>query len=112
MLERSEAHVQSGVTLVTRTGEALKKIGQQVATINENVRAMVTSSQEQSAGLQEINTAVNQMDQVTQQNAAMVEETTAAVHSVFSETETLNEALCRFRLDGQQGSGNVTYRAA
>ena len=112
LLERSEAHVQSGVTLVTRTGEALKKIGQQVATINENVRAMVTSSQEQSAGLQEINTAVNQMDQVTQQNAAMVEETTAAVHSVFSETETLNEALCRFRLDGQQGSGNATYRAA
>ena len=112
LLERSEAHVQSGVTLVTRTGEALKQIGDHVLTINENVRAMVTSSQEQSVGLQEINTAVNQMDQVTQQNAAMVEETTAAVHSVFGETETLNDALSRFRLDGPSGSGRIASRAA
>ncbi|MBW8318055.1 MAG: HAMP domain-containing protein [Rhizobium sp.] len=112
LLERSEAHVQSGVTLVTRTGEALKQIGDHVLTINDNVRAMVTSSQEQSVGLQEINTAVNQMDQVTQQNAAMVEETTAAVHSVFGETETLNEAVSRFRIDGQSGTGDLAYRAA
>jgi methyl-accepting chemotaxis protein len=93
--------VQSGVTLVTRTGEALQKIGGHVQSINSNVKAMVTSSQEQSVGIQEINTAVNQMDQVTQQNAAMVEETTAAVHTVFEETETLNQAISRFRIGGQ-----------
>jgi methyl-accepting chemotaxis protein len=101
LLEKSEAHVQSGVTLVTRTGEALQKIGGHVQSINSNVKAMVTSSQEQSVGIQEINTAVNQMDQVTQQNAAMVEETTAAVHTVFEETETLNQAISRFRIGGQ-----------
>ena len=101
LLEKSEAHVQSGVTLVTRTGEALQKIGGHVQSINSNVKAMVTSSQEQSVGIQEINTAVNQMDQVTQQNAAMVEETTAAVHTVFEETETLNQAIARFQIGGK-----------
>jgi len=103
LLEKSEAHVQSGVTLVTRTGEALQKIGGHVQSINANVKAMVTSSQEQSVGIQEINTAVNQMDQMTQQNAAMVEETTAAVHTVYEETGTLNQAIARFQLSGQIG---------
>ncbi len=112
LLERSESHVQSGVTLVTRTGEALKQIGQHVMAINENVRAMVTSSQEQSVGLQEINSAVNQMDQVTQQNAAMVEETTAAVHSVFGETENLSEAVSRFRIRDANGQAGYSSRAA
>ena len=115
LLEKSEAHVQSGVTLVTRTGEALQKIGGHVQSINSNVKAMVTSSQEQSVGIQEINTAVNQMDQVTQQNAAMVEETTAAVHTVFGETETLNQAISRFQISGQamgQASHERRARAA
>jgi methyl-accepting chemotaxis protein len=101
LLERSEHHVRSGVTLVTRTGEALQKIGEHVVRINDSVKAMVSSSQEQSAGLQQINTAVNQMDQMTQQNAAMVEETTAAVHTVFGETRVLNEAVAHFQLGAE-----------
>lgn len=98
LLDRSGAHVHAGVALVNRAGDALQKIGEHVVKINDNVRAMVSSSQEQSVGLQQINTAVNQMDQMTQQNAAMVEETTAAVHSVFGETEVLNQAVGHFQL--------------
>ncbi|MEM5474322.1 methyl-accepting chemotaxis protein [Hoeflea sp. AS60] len=112
LLEKSEAHVQSGVTLVTRTGEALQKIGGHVQSINSNVKAMVTSSQEQSVGIQEINTAVNQMDQVTQQNAAMVEETTAAVHTVFEETQTLNQAISRFQISAVVNHQQRRARAA
>jgi len=113
LLEKSEAHVQSGVSLVTRTGEALQKIGGHVQAINTNVKAMVTSSQEQSVGIQEINTSVNQMDQMTQQNAAMVEETTAAVHTVFEETETLNQAISRFQISGKaKGQASHQRRAA
>lgn len=112
LLGRSEDHVQAGVTLVTRTGEALRKIGEQVVAINENINAMVSSSREQSVGLQEINTAVNQMDQMTQQNAAMVEETTAAVHTVFNEMQVLNEAVRRFQIEGRQGGDPTVYRAA
>ena len=97
---------------MTRTGEALQKIGGHVQSINSNVKAMVTSSQEQSVGIQEINTAVNQMDQVTQQNAAMVEETTAAVHTVFGETETLNQAISRFQISGQASGPRRALKAA
>jgi methyl-accepting chemotaxis protein len=56
------------------------------------------STQEQAVGLAEVNTAVNQMDQVTQQNAAMVEESTAASHSLAQEAENLAHAIARFEV--------------
>ncbi|HEY1735373.1 MAG TPA: methyl-accepting chemotaxis protein, partial [Methylovirgula sp.] len=57
-----------------------------------------TSAQDQAVGLQEVNTAVSQMDQVTQQNAAMVEESTAASHTLSHETEELTRILGRFQV--------------
>ena len=75
LITNSVTEVGDGVALVSQTGEALQKIEQHVLRINERVSSIITSSQEQSAGLQQINTAINQMDQVTQQNAAMVEQT-------------------------------------
>ena len=60
------------------------------------VAEIAASAQQQAAGLAEVNTAVNQMDQVTQQNAAMVEESTAASHSLAQEAETLAQAIARF----------------
>jgi methyl-accepting chemotaxis protein len=79
----------------------------EVQEINEHVKAIVISAREQSTGLQEINTAVNTMDQGTQQNAAMVEQQTAASHSLASEAESLNSLLRQFNLGGQ-----VTGRSA
>ena len=61
---------------------------------------IAASAQEQSAGLQQVNIAVNQMDQVTQQNAAMVEEATAASHSLAREAETLSELMAQFNVGG------------
>ena len=81
LVGRSSDEVRSGVELVTATGEALHRIGEDVLRINEHVKAIVTSAREQSVGLSEINSAVGQMDQVTQQNAAMVEQTNAASHT-------------------------------
>lgn len=112
LLDRSGGHVRSGVTLVSRTGEALQKIGQHVMKINDNIKAMVSSSQEQSVGLQQINSAVNQMDQVTQQNAAMVEEASAAVHTVFSETDALNAAVGHFRIEPTTPASSARRKAA
>ena len=60
--------------------------------------AIVEAAQEQSSGLQQINTAVNQMDQDTQKNAAMVEETTAASHGLAREASSLNQLLGQFKL--------------
>ena len=59
---------------------------------------IAASAQEQSSGLSQVNAAVNQMDQMTQQNAAMVEESTAAAHSLAQETTSLSDLMGRFRI--------------
>ena len=59
---------------------------------------MAASAQEQARGLAEVNTAVNQMDQVTQQNAAMVEQTTAASHALAREATRLAERMAELRI--------------
>ncbi len=71
-----------------------------MAEINGLVAEIAASSKEQANGLHEVNNAVNHMDQVTQQNAAMVEQSTAATHSLKSETAELGRLVGRFRLAG------------
>jgi methyl-accepting chemotaxis protein len=98
----SSRQVESGVTLVGQTGEALQRIVGQVAEISTLVSEIAASAKEQSVGLSEVNTAVNQMDQVTQQNAAMVEQSTAASHSLARESGELTRLVARFRLAQRQ----------
>lgn len=98
LITTSNTQVEQGVKLVGETGRALETIVTEVQEINRHVLAIVESAQEQSSGLQQINTAVNQMDQDTQKNAAMVEETTAASHSLASEVVALNRLLSQFKL--------------
>ncbi|MBB2712954.1 methyl-accepting chemotaxis protein [Rhizobium sophoriradicis] len=100
LITNSGAHVQTGVSLVGETGKALDAIVTEVQEINQHVHAIAEASREQSIGLQEINTAVNTMDQGTQQNAAMVEQSTAASHSLATEATALNTLLGQFRLTG------------
>jgi methyl-accepting chemotaxis protein len=107
LISKSAEEVESGVKLVTATGEALKVIGDHVIAINGQLDAISTSAREQSVGLSEVNTAVNQMDQTTQQNAAMVEEATAASASLATEADRLRQLIAQFQL----GNGSQdTYR--
>ncbi|AJC81372.1 methyl-accepting chemotaxis protein [Rhizobium etli bv. phaseoli str. IE4803] len=101
LINTSSDLVKNGVGLVGQTGKALEEIVTQVGHIDGNVVAIVEASREQATGLKEINQAVNTLDQATQQNAAMVEESTAASHSLAREAETLRILLTRFRLPGQ-----------
>jgi methyl-accepting chemotaxis protein len=77
------------VQLVGDTGQALSGIVGKVAEIDTLISEIAQSSQEQATGLNQVNTAVNQMDQVTQQNAAMVEQATAAAANLKSESGAL-----------------------
>jgi methyl-accepting chemotaxis protein len=77
LIASSTTQVNKGVKLVGETSQALSVIVDRVAEIDGLITDIATSASEQSTGLNEVNTAVNQMDQVTQQNAAMVEESTA-----------------------------------
>lgn len=108
LITTSTTHVGRGVELVTATGEALGNIFADVQEINHHVRGIVIAAQEQSSGLQQINIAVNQVDRDTQQNATMVEETTAASHNLASEVRALNELLSQFKLSGPNDFSTVS----
>jgi len=98
LISESEAQVSKGVALVGATGEALNRIAGQVAAINGVVSDIAASAHEQATGLHQVNTAVGQMDHVTQQNAAMVEQSTAASHGLTQESLELARLIARFRL--------------
>ncbi|MEX6507974.1 methyl-accepting chemotaxis protein [Jiella sp. M17.18] len=96
LISASADQVETGVELVGRTGEALKAIAEQVSQINAIVSEISSSAREQATNLGEVNTAVGQMDQVTQQNAAMAEESTAACQHLARETGELGRLIARF----------------
>ena len=98
LITASGEQVKRGVGLVDETGQALETIVAEVQQIDRNVQAIVQAAREQSTGLQEINTAVNQMDQGTQQNAAMVEQSNAAAHTLATEVSALANRLAQFNL--------------
>ncbi|HMP61864.1 MAG TPA: methyl-accepting chemotaxis protein [Phenylobacterium sp.] len=103
LIGASTAQVAGGVDLVGRTGAALQRIVEQVSEITQIVEEIAASSKEQAEGLAQVNTAVNQMDQVTQQNAAMVEQSTAASHALAREAAELARLMAQFRT-GQAGA--------
>jgi len=111
LINTSGEQVRNGVALVGETGTALEAIVREVQEINQNVTAIVTSAREQSTGLAEINMAVNQMDQGTQKNAAMVEQSTAASHGLAQQATALMQLLGQFRL-GEETQRMVAPRVA
>ncbi|WP_439627818.1 methyl-accepting chemotaxis protein [Shinella sp.] len=98
LVTRSSEEVKTGSRLVQATGESLGRIGGDVLRNHEHMSSIVTAAREQTSGLQEINVAVTQMDQVTQQNAAMVEETNAASHTLAQDAENLSRLVGQFQI--------------
>ena len=107
LISTSAQQVEAGVKLVGETGEALSRIVTQVAEVSGVVDEIAASASEQASGLAEINTAVNHMDQATQQNAAMVEKSTAASHALAQDTGQLAEFTGRFQLGPQDEHKNA-----
>ncbi|WP_187968024.1 PAS domain-containing methyl-accepting chemotaxis protein [Aquibium microcysteis] len=98
LISTSTAHVDNGVTLVGNTRDALMRIVASFGGISELVGAMAASAEAQSTGIAQINVAIGQMDQSTQQNAAMVEQSTAAAVSLDREAEAMAELVGRFEV--------------
>jgi len=111
LISASGTQVATGVKLVGETGQALGRIVAQVSQLNGLVVELAASAKEQSTGLGEVNAAVNQMDQVTQQNAAMVEQATAASHSLSGEAQELAHLVGQFKI-GESVAAPVLKRAA
>jgi methyl-accepting chemotaxis protein len=107
LITASSGQVEAGVDLVGQTGAALGRIVKQIETITQTVEGIAASAQEQASGLAQVNAAINQMDQVTQQNAAMVEESTAASQALADKTSELLRLMGQFRLTGRQAQAPV-----
>jgi methyl-accepting chemotaxis protein len=107
LINTSSQQVAKGVSLVDETGKALQSIIGEVGDIKGNIAAIVEASREQATGLKEINKAINLMDQNTQQNAAMVEESSAASHSLAREADSLRTLISKFSF-GKQSSSKVS----
>lgn len=107
LISSSSVDVETGVGLVGETAEALERIAARVGEINTLVATVAASAEEEARGVAEVNIAVTQMDQITQQNAAMVEESTAASHDLAEEADGLARLVQRFKI----GSMNLDAAA-
>jgi methyl-accepting chemotaxis protein len=97
LIQKSETEVTSGVALVRSTGEALGEIADFVSHIGDHMSSIATASREQAAGIHQITTAMSQMDQMTQQNAAMVEDNTDLALGVAEGAANLSALINRFK---------------
>ncbi|OAJ55819.1 methyl-accepting chemotaxis protein [Paraburkholderia ginsengiterrae] len=98
LIETSTHTVEAGASLVANAGSTMGEIVQSVRRVNEILEEISNASREQSAGIEQVNRAVGEMDQVTQQNAALVEQTAAAAHSLKDQVGVLREAISSFAL--------------
>jgi methyl-accepting chemotaxis protein len=110
LISASGEQVGSGVRLVGLTGEALTRIVGHVDQMSGLMTEIANAAQEQATALAEVNSAVNQMDKVTQQNAAMVEQSTAASHSLAGEAEELTRLVGQFRTGAASAQRSATHK--
>ncbi|WP_100657321.1 methyl-accepting chemotaxis protein [Alteromonas flava] len=98
LVEKSAGTVGEGIKLVEASGEAFNNMNELIENMNRLMEDISTAATEQATGINEISTAVNEMDHVTQQNAALVEESTAASDQLVQEASTVSDLLSFFRV--------------
>jgi len=99
LITNSTGQVKRGVTLVGETGELLQAIVERIASVNGQVKDMAEASATQASSLEQVNSSVGDMDRMTQQNAAMVEESTAAARSLADEAAELGRLVSQFKTE-------------
>ncbi|VWM13351.1 methyl-accepting chemotaxis protein [Burkholderia lata] len=106
LIEDSVAQINGGAELVERAGEAMRTVSSSITRVVQTMSEITAASVEQSVGIEQVNQAVTQMDQLTQQNAALVEEVAAAAASLNDQTAHLMQAVSVFELgDGRAARG-------
>ncbi|MBA4040812.1 MAG: methyl-accepting chemotaxis protein [Sphingobium sp.] len=112
LITTSAEQVSAGVSLVGETGTLLDRIVTRIGDISGMITTIAQSAETQATNLQQVNGAVGEMDKMTQQNAAMVEQSTAAARSLASEAEALAEVVARFKLAGDMSAHRHSRPAA
>ncbi len=98
LISTSNAQVRQGAELVNRAGQSLTEIVTSVKKVADIVAEIASASREQATGLDEVNTAVSNMDEMTQRNGALVEQTTASAQAMATQADQLNELVAYFKL--------------
>jgi methyl-accepting chemotaxis protein len=112
LIQDSVRKVEDGSVLVTQSGQTLEKIVASVKKVSDIVAEIAAASREQSSGIEQVNRAVMQMDELTQQNAALVEQATAASQAMAEQVRGLNEMLGRYRVLESAFKANTDIVAA
>ncbi|MCW1384438.1 HAMP domain-containing methyl-accepting chemotaxis protein [Novosphingobium sp. KCTC 2891] len=112
LIASSAREVSGGVVLVGKTGTALTAMVSRVSGIAGLVAEIADAAQDQAGSLEQVNTAVIDMDRMTQQNAAMVEESTAAARSLAQEASELSRLVAQFRTSAHSGAAPIEVRRA
>lgn len=111
LIEESGRRVEDGSKLVEQAGETMAGVVGAVRRVSEIIDEISTAAQEQSQGIAQVNAAVVQMDRITQQNAALVQEAAAASASLAEQAQTLQKAVAVFRVSDGPGQVQACLRA-
>jgi len=98
LIAASNGHVRSGAGLVGQAGQSLQDIVIAIKKVSDIVAEIAAASREQSTGLEQVNAAVTQMDELTQRNSALVEETSASAQALSNQAQELTEVVSFFRV--------------
>lgn len=109
LINDSVKNVENGVELVDKTGKTMNEIVNSVKKVTDIMEEISSASQEQFSGINKVNEAVMEMDEITQQNSALVEESAAAAESMKDQTQKLMQAVLVFKLEGVQ-QANIAGR--
>ncbi len=111
LIQDSVAKVDEGSKLVDESGRTLDEIVNAVKKVTDIVAEIAAASREQSSGIEQVNKAVMQMDQTTQQNAALVEEASAASQAIVQQAQALNGMIARYNV-GDEGAARPAKAVA
>jgi methyl-accepting chemotaxis protein len=111
LITNSSGQVQEGVELVNKAGASLIEIVDSIKKVAEIVSGIASASAEQSTGIDQVNTALTQMDEVTQQNSALVEENAASAKSLEQQSQTMDERVSFFRVEAAQSAAPKRHAA-
>ncbi len=104
--------VEGGSKLVAQAGQTMEEIVSSIKRVTDIMSEITAASQEQSQGIEQVNTAITQMDEVTQQNAALVEEAAAAAESLEEQAQNLSVSVGTFKMDSHSSGVAVVRREA
>jgi len=112
LITSSNDQVKDGVELVNRAGSALTEIVDSIKAVSQTVADIANASAEQADGIDQINKALTQMDEMTQQNSALVEENAATAKTLESQTAAMSEQVAYFKVEAEAGGESVAAESA